>query len=149
MVDHVEEKVQIATNKAAFWKDKYVKLAWLENQAIMDIPRSLLMAEGMVDLFKTPYEISQLLELCRRLYDTYHAYHLSYLTYINTRKGKLTASFHRYNTRSKTKNMEHAIEKLEQQNLVLRGEMGQMKEPMNKIFELLTQGATINAVVSA
>ncbi|RDY12015.1 hypothetical protein CR513_03250, partial [Mucuna pruriens] len=33
------------------------------------------------------------------------------------------------------KRMEHAIENLEQQNLDLREEMGQMKEQINKIFE--------------
>ncbi|RDY10621.1 hypothetical protein CR513_04818, partial [Mucuna pruriens] len=66
MAEHAEEKVQIATEEATFWKDRFIKLAWLANQAIMDIPRSLLMAEGMVDLFKTPYEISQFLELCKR-----------------------------------------------------------------------------------
>ncbi|RDX76831.1 hypothetical protein CR513_43126, partial [Mucuna pruriens] len=45
--------------------------------------------------------------------------------------------------------MKHAIENLKQQNLDLRGEMGQMKEQINKIFELLTQRAALNAVVAA
>ncbi|RDY05270.1 hypothetical protein CR513_10909, partial [Mucuna pruriens] len=44
--------------------------------------------------------------------------------------------------------MEHAIKNLEQQNLDLRGEMGQMKEQINKIFELLTQGETLNVVAT-
>ncbi|RDY13602.1 hypothetical protein CR513_01441, partial [Mucuna pruriens] len=44
--------------------------------------------------------------------------------------------------------MEHTIENVEQQNLDLRGEMGQMKEQINKIFKLLTQGATLNAAVA-
>ncbi|RDY02244.1 hypothetical protein CR513_14323, partial [Mucuna pruriens] len=41
--------------------------------------------------------------------------------------------------------MEQAIEKFEQQNLDLRAKMGQMKEQINKMFELLTQGTTLNA----
>ncbi|RDX89091.1 hypothetical protein CR513_29216, partial [Mucuna pruriens] len=45
--------------------------------------------------------------------------------------------------------MEHAVENLEQENLDLRGEMGQMKKQINKIFELFTQGATLNAATSA
>ncbi|RDX90243.1 hypothetical protein CR513_27911, partial [Mucuna pruriens] len=50
--------------------EEFVKIAWLANQALMDIPRSLRIAEGMVDPFRTPREISQFLELCRELYDT-------------------------------------------------------------------------------
>ncbi|RDX92464.1 hypothetical protein CR513_25400, partial [Mucuna pruriens] len=55
---------------------------------------------------------------------------------------------HRYHTRSKTKDMEQAIEDLEQQNLKLRAEMGKMKKQINKMFELLTQSATLNAAAA-
>ncbi|RDY10810.1 hypothetical protein CR513_04611, partial [Mucuna pruriens] len=66
-----------------------------------------------------------------------------------TMKEKLTTLRHWYNTRSKTKHMEHANGNLEQQNLDLKGEIGQMKEWMNKMFELLTQGAALNAATIA
>ncbi|RDX92417.1 hypothetical protein CR513_25466, partial [Mucuna pruriens] len=48
---------------------RYIKLAWLANQALMDIPRSLLATEDMDNVFRTPREISQFLELCRGLYN--------------------------------------------------------------------------------
>ncbi|RDX76378.1 hypothetical protein CR513_43645, partial [Mucuna pruriens] len=48
-----------------------------------------------------------------------------------------------------TRDMEQAIEDLKQQNLELRTEMGQIKEQINKMFELLTQSAALNAAVAA
>ncbi|RDX92413.1 hypothetical protein CR513_25462, partial [Mucuna pruriens] len=45
--------------------------------------------------------------------------------------------------------MEQANEDLEQQNLDLRVEMRQMKEQINKMFELLTQSAALNAAATA
>ncbi|RDY11532.1 hypothetical protein CR513_03801, partial [Mucuna pruriens] len=48
MVDQVEERAQTSREEAKFWKDRYVKLAWLANQAIVDIPRSLRATEGMM-----------------------------------------------------------------------------------------------------
>ncbi|RDY09155.1 hypothetical protein CR513_06526, partial [Mucuna pruriens] len=65
-----------------------------------------------------------------------------------TRGEKRTPLPHQYNTQSKTKSMEHKIENLEQQNEDLRREIGQLKEQLNKMFELLTRGAAINAVVA-
>ncbi|RDX63822.1 hypothetical protein CR513_57703, partial [Mucuna pruriens] len=56
-----------------FWKDRYVKLAWLANQALIDIPKNLRAAEGMVDPMKTPKEILGFLELCRKMYDNLKA----------------------------------------------------------------------------
>ncbi|RDY02334.1 hypothetical protein CR513_14219, partial [Mucuna pruriens] len=47
---------------------------------------------------------------------------------LQSQKEKSIVPRHRCHTRSKTKDMEQAIENLEQQNLDLRGEMGQMKE---------------------
>ncbi|RDX99213.1 hypothetical protein CR513_17760, partial [Mucuna pruriens] len=53
----------------SFWRDRFLKLAWLANQALRDIPRSLQAAEGMADFVKTPKEISRFLGLCSELYD--------------------------------------------------------------------------------
>ncbi|RDX96154.1 hypothetical protein CR513_21227, partial [Mucuna pruriens] len=44
--------------KTPFWKDRYIKLAWVANQALVDIPRSLRAAKGMIDPTRTPREIS-------------------------------------------------------------------------------------------
>ncbi|RDX93009.1 hypothetical protein CR513_24789, partial [Mucuna pruriens] len=46
-INLAERRMWDAHEEAAFWKDRYVKLAWLANQAIMDIPRSLFAVEGM------------------------------------------------------------------------------------------------------
>ncbi|RDY03989.1 hypothetical protein CR513_12350, partial [Mucuna pruriens] len=70
MAVHAKEKIQEAREETTFWKDRYVKLAWLANQALMDIPRSLRAAKGMTNLLNTPPEIMQFLELCRGLYNS-------------------------------------------------------------------------------
>ncbi|RDX74821.1 hypothetical protein CR513_45380, partial [Mucuna pruriens] len=49
--------VQEAREEINFWKERFIKLAWLANQAIMDIPRSLRIAEWMVNPLNTPAEI--------------------------------------------------------------------------------------------
>ncbi|RDX93928.1 hypothetical protein CR513_23751, partial [Mucuna pruriens] len=69
IADEAEIQVRAATVDAQFWKDRYVKLAWLANQALMSIPRRLRAAEGMMDPTKTPREIKEFLEHCRALYD--------------------------------------------------------------------------------
>ncbi|RDX89681.1 hypothetical protein CR513_28566, partial [Mucuna pruriens] len=120
MVDHAEERVQTAREEVIFWKDRYVKLAWLANQAIINIPRNLLVAKGMVKPLKIPTEISQFLGLYSGSYEDH-------------------ALQHRYNTRSKAKNMENKVESMEQQNEDLRGEIRQLKEQMSKMFELFTR----------
>ncbi|RDX73528.1 hypothetical protein CR513_46848, partial [Mucuna pruriens] len=60
----------------------------------------------------------------------------------------MTVPRHQYHTRSKARDMEQAIEDLEQQNLELRTEMGQMKERIDKKFELLTLSITLNPAVT-
>ncbi|RDX74771.1 hypothetical protein CR513_45435, partial [Mucuna pruriens] len=99
--DEAEIQVRAATVDAQVWKDRYVKLAWLANQALMSIPRRLRAAEGMMDPTKTPREIKEFLEHCRKLYDR-----------MKELKKKLTTPY-RYHSRSKTKDMEQAIEELE------------------------------------
>ncbi|RDX89106.1 hypothetical protein CR513_29207, partial [Mucuna pruriens] len=47
------------------------------------------------------------------------------------------------------KDIEQAIEDLEQQNLELRTEIGQMKKRIDEMFELLTLNTTLNAATSA
>ncbi|RDY12589.1 hypothetical protein CR513_02582, partial [Mucuna pruriens] len=69
IADEAEIQVRAATVETPFWKDRCIKLAWLANQALVDIPRSLRATEGMIDPTKTPREILQFLELCRGLYD--------------------------------------------------------------------------------
>ncbi|RDY04543.1 hypothetical protein CR513_11729, partial [Mucuna pruriens] len=49
MVGHAERRVQEAQGGAAFWKGRYIKLAWLANQALMNIPRSLHAVEYMTN----------------------------------------------------------------------------------------------------
>ncbi|RDX66438.1 hypothetical protein CR513_54797, partial [Mucuna pruriens] len=69
IADEAEIQVRAATADTQFWKDRYVKLAWLANQALMSIPRRLRAAEGMMDPTKTPREIKEFLDKCRKLYD--------------------------------------------------------------------------------
>ncbi|RDX87776.1 hypothetical protein CR513_30712, partial [Mucuna pruriens] len=69
MADRAKEQARVATTEISFWKDRFIKLAWLANQALRDIPRSLRAVEGMADSIKTPKEISRFLGLCRELYD--------------------------------------------------------------------------------
>ncbi|RDX82520.1 hypothetical protein CR513_36668, partial [Mucuna pruriens] len=69
IVDEAEIQVRAAMADTQFWKDKYIKLAWFTNQALMSIPRRLRAAEDMMDLTKTPREIKEFLEQCRALYD--------------------------------------------------------------------------------
>ncbi|RDX66859.1 hypothetical protein CR513_54326, partial [Mucuna pruriens] len=57
---------------------------------------------------------------------------------------RVIAPRHRYRTKSQAKDMEDAIESLEQQNQELKGEIGQLREQMSKLFELFTQGAARN-----
>ncbi|RDX75077.1 hypothetical protein CR513_45089, partial [Mucuna pruriens] len=61
-------KEQEAREETTFWKDKYVKLAWLANQALMDIPKSLCGTKGITNLLNTPLQITQFLELCWGFY---------------------------------------------------------------------------------
>ncbi|RDY00039.1 hypothetical protein CR513_16830, partial [Mucuna pruriens] len=69
-----------------------------------------------------------------------------------TVKKKLTAPY-RYHMRSWTKNMEQAIEELEQLNaetrVEMRLEMGQMKEQINRMFEILTRNTTPTPIATA
>ncbi|RDY09830.1 hypothetical protein CR513_05746, partial [Mucuna pruriens] len=44
---HAEKVAQEAQEEARFWKDRFIKLAWVANQAIRDMPRSLRMVEEM------------------------------------------------------------------------------------------------------
>ncbi|RDY04089.1 hypothetical protein CR513_12235, partial [Mucuna pruriens] len=102
--DEAKIQVQAATVETPFWKDRYIKLGWLANQAPVDIPRSLRAAEGMVDPTIIPREILQ--------------------------ERRVIAPCHRYRTRSQAKDMEDAVESLEQQNQELKGEIGQLQEQM-------------------
>ncbi|RDY10761.1 hypothetical protein CR513_04671, partial [Mucuna pruriens] len=69
IADNAQEQVNVATTETSFWKDRFFKLAWLTNQALKDIPRSLRAVEGMADFMKMPREIMSFLGLCRGLYD--------------------------------------------------------------------------------
>ncbi|RDY10326.1 hypothetical protein CR513_05157, partial [Mucuna pruriens] len=69
IVDEAETQVRAATADAQFWNDRYIKLAWLANLALMNIPRRLRAAEDMVEPTRTPREIKEFLEQCRKLYD--------------------------------------------------------------------------------
>ncbi|RDX95692.1 hypothetical protein CR513_21745, partial [Mucuna pruriens] len=133
IADEVETQVRAATADAQLWKDRYIKLAWLANQALMNILQRLRATEDMVDPTRTPKEIKEFLEQCRKL------------------KRKLTAS-HRYHTRSRTNDIEQATEELEQQNAEMRAEMrmemGQMKEQINKMFEIITRNAAPTPVAA-
>ncbi|RDX67370.1 hypothetical protein CR513_53762, partial [Mucuna pruriens] len=51
-----------------------------------------------------------------------------------------TIASHRYGTRAKTKQMENAVEALEQRNEELRSELAQIKEQMAKVLEFLAWG---------
>ncbi|RDY11598.1 hypothetical protein CR513_03717, partial [Mucuna pruriens] len=93
--------------EARFWKDRFIKLAWIANQAIRSIPKSLRVAEEMK---------------CA----------------LDTRKVKQSAHQHKYATRLKSKVMESKVEALEQQNQDLRGEVGQLREQMAQMFQILT-----------
>ncbi|RDY13186.1 hypothetical protein CR513_01929, partial [Mucuna pruriens] len=128
---HAERSVQEAQDEARFLKDGYIKLAWLANQAIMDIPRGLHIVEGMVNPLSTPVEITHI--------NTYH--NASNKTPWDSRKGKQSTSQHRYATHSKSKAMENKVEALKQQNQDLKGE-----EQMTQMFQLLSQ---TNAAITA
>ncbi|RDX92023.1 hypothetical protein CR513_25912, partial [Mucuna pruriens] len=69
IADEVEIQVRAATTDTQFWKDRYIKLAWLANQALLDIPRKLCTTEDVVDPTRTLREIREFLERCRKLYD--------------------------------------------------------------------------------
>ncbi|RDX84747.1 hypothetical protein CR513_34147, partial [Mucuna pruriens] len=69
IADEAEIRVRAAMADTQFWKDRYVKLAWLANQALMSIPQRLRAVEDMMDPTKTPREIKEFLEQCRTLYD--------------------------------------------------------------------------------
>ncbi|RDY14331.1 hypothetical protein CR513_00609, partial [Mucuna pruriens] len=69
IADEAKIQVRAATIDAQFWKDRYIKLAWLANQALMNIPQRLRAAEDMVDPTRTPREIQEFLEQRRKLYD--------------------------------------------------------------------------------
>ncbi|RDX92948.1 hypothetical protein CR513_24856, partial [Mucuna pruriens] len=65
--------------------------------------------------------------------------------YLATAKGVIksdqkTVISHPYGTCAKTKQMENAVEALEQRNEEMRSEITQMKEQMTKILELHTRG---------
>ncbi|RDX79704.1 hypothetical protein CR513_39845, partial [Mucuna pruriens] len=69
MANSAKEQARVVVTEISFWKDRFIKLSWLANQALRDIPRSLRAVEGMADFVKTPKEISRFLGLCRELYD--------------------------------------------------------------------------------
>ncbi|RDX76682.1 hypothetical protein CR513_43304, partial [Mucuna pruriens] len=77
MACHVEIRVQEALEETKFWKERFVKLAWLANQAIMDISKSLQVVEGMVSLLSTPAKIMQFLGLYRNLYQKDETLHVA------------------------------------------------------------------------
>ncbi|RDY09899.1 hypothetical protein CR513_05667, partial [Mucuna pruriens] len=56
------------------------------------------------------------------------------------------ASQHKYTIHLRSKSMESKVEALEQQNQDLRGEVGQLREQMAQMFQILTQ---TNAAVTA
>ncbi|RDX60683.1 hypothetical protein CR513_61154, partial [Mucuna pruriens] len=126
MTGHAERRIQEAQGVVVFWRDRYIKLAWLANQALMDIPRSLRVAEGMVHPLNTPPEITQFLELYQSLYNNLK----SLSSPPQGTLGKQSMSQHRYATRSKSKAMENKVEALKQQNQDLKGEVSQLKEQM-------------------
>ncbi|RDY11091.1 hypothetical protein CR513_04293, partial [Mucuna pruriens] len=53
IANEAEIQVWAAIADAQFWKDKYIKLAWLANQALMNIPRTLRATEDIVDPTRT------------------------------------------------------------------------------------------------
>ncbi|RDX72863.1 hypothetical protein CR513_47591, partial [Mucuna pruriens] len=69
IADHAEKAAWEAREEAQFWKDRFIKLAWLANQTIKDIPANLRMAKGMVNPLNTPRKVIQFLSLCRNLYE--------------------------------------------------------------------------------
>ncbi|RDX77540.1 hypothetical protein CR513_42324, partial [Mucuna pruriens] len=128
MAARAEEAAREAQEEARFWKDRFMKLAWTANQAIRSIPRGLCMAEEMVKQPRTPIEITQFLSLRR-----------------NLRKAKHSAHQHKYTMRLKSKVMESKVEAVKQQNQDLKSEVGQLREQMAQMFQILTQ---TNAVVT-
>ncbi|RDY13377.1 hypothetical protein CR513_01725, partial [Mucuna pruriens] len=71
VVDSIQEQASAAAVEISFWKDRLLKLSWLANQALRDIPRSLRTVEGMADFVKTPKEITSFLGLYRGLLSVY------------------------------------------------------------------------------
>ncbi|RDY06373.1 hypothetical protein CR513_09631, partial [Mucuna pruriens] len=59
--DIAQEQANVAAVETSFWKDRFLKLAWLANQALKDIPKSLQTTEGMADFIKTPRKITSFL----------------------------------------------------------------------------------------
>ncbi|RDX87780.1 hypothetical protein CR513_30716, partial [Mucuna pruriens] len=55
---------QLLKHENIFWEDRFRKIIWLANQALLDIPDSLQKANAMVDIFKAPVEITSFLDLC-------------------------------------------------------------------------------------
>ncbi|RDY06367.1 hypothetical protein CR513_09655, partial [Mucuna pruriens] len=53
IADNAQEQANVAATETSFWKDRFLKLAWLAIQALKDIPKSLRTVEGMVDFIKT------------------------------------------------------------------------------------------------
>ncbi|RDX63469.1 hypothetical protein CR513_58101, partial [Mucuna pruriens] len=62
-----KQQYKILKNDSLFWEDRYRKITWLANRALMDILGALRRAQGMIDPLKTPMEISCFLELCTDL----------------------------------------------------------------------------------
>ncbi|RDY07401.1 hypothetical protein CR513_08497, partial [Mucuna pruriens] len=126
MADSAQEQASVATTEISFWKDRFLKLAWLTNQALRDIPRSLWTVEGMTDFVKTPKEITSFLghghPALKEEGERGHAL-----------QRRTIAPSHRYRTRARTRHMEQAIDDLEQQNMQMRAEVGQMREHMGEM----------------
>ncbi|RDX63196.1 hypothetical protein CR513_58403, partial [Mucuna pruriens] len=113
-------KIRSAEEEEEYWKDRYNKVVWLANQALNKLPRSLCAVEAMINPLKTPLKIFKFVNECRMVMSAVIS--------------------HPYGTCAKTRQMENAMETLEQRNEETRGEITQMKEQMTKILELLTKG---------
>ncbi|RDX67445.1 hypothetical protein CR513_53682, partial [Mucuna pruriens] len=65
LADQAKQSLKTMENDGIFWKDKYMKLAWLANQAIVDIPRALKEVEGMHEELRG--DVNQLKEQMGRI----------------------------------------------------------------------------------
>ncbi|RDX86859.1 hypothetical protein CR513_31754, partial [Mucuna pruriens] len=119
---HAQETIQGLKRDIEYWKRRYQQIA-----------------EGAVEQVQaataeTPFWKDRYIKLAW----------LTNQALMNIPKKRTTVPRHQYHTRSKARDVEQAIEDLEQQNLELRTEMGQMKECIDKMFELLTLSTTLN-----
>ncbi|RDY05177.1 hypothetical protein CR513_11011, partial [Mucuna pruriens] len=75
--------------------------------------------------------------------------HAQHHVHLDTRKAKQSTHQHKYTTGLKSKIMESKVEALEQQNQDLRNEVGQLREQMAQLFQVLTKtNATVTVLVN-